>query len=114
MDETAQKRFLDARQRFNASKSALQAVVYRISAVHSALTNWYGMLVVGHTSVVPPGYTRNDKIHQFDPSRWPRAEEISTAWVECNQSYTELREAYEALGEDDRQYLAISGGWPSP
>jgi len=116
MNEQAQKRFLDARQHFTATKDAWYRLGGQIRTFSDAFTpqeraqygggGWNQMVVAGQTVSVRPRVTTGTTGRVFDPSSWPTGEKIVNAWIEVNQAYGDLEVAFRALGADDRSYLA--------
>ena len=114
MNQEAQKRFLDARRRYNSARQAWHSLGSQISDLTKALTRtgqtplgaggWNQISVAGHPRFSTPRSATASE-HTFDPSKWPSGEQISVDWIEVNQAYHEFEEAYQNLPDDDRAYL---------
>jgi len=114
MNQEAQKRFLDARRRYNSAREAWHTLGSQISALAKALTRnehprfgaggWNKISVTGHPGLSTPRAAMASE-HTFDPSKRPTGEQISVDWIEVNQAYHEFEEAYQNLSDDDRAYL---------
>jgi hypothetical protein len=115
MNQDAQKRFLDARRRYNTARATWYVLGSQISALAKALTRteqtrfgaggWNQISVTGYPRFsMPRSATASE--HTFDPSKWPTGEQISVDWIEVNQAYHDFEEAYQNLPDDDREYLA--------
>ena len=115
MNQDAQKRFLDARRRYNTARATWYVLGSQISALAKALTRteqtrfgaggWNQISVRGYPRFsMPRSATASE--HTFDPSIWPTGERISVDWIEVNQAYHDFEEAYQNLPDDDREYLA--------
>jgi len=115
MNQEAQKRFLDARRRYNSAREAWHTVGTQISDLAKALTRtehprlgaggWNRISVTGHPRFSTQRAAMASE-HTFDPSKWPTGEQISVDWIEVNQAYLDFEEAYRNLADDDREYLA--------
>ena len=115
MNQDAQKRFLDARRRYNTARATWYVLGSQISALGKALTRteqtrfgaggWNQISVTGHPRFSMPRSATPSE-HTFDPAKWPTGEQISVDWVEVNQAYHDFEEAYQNLADDDREYLA--------
>ena len=114
MNQEAQKRFLDARRRYNSAREAWQTLGSKISDLAKALTRtehtrfgaggWNRISVTGHHGFSTPRAAMVSE-HTFDPSKWPAGEQISVDWIEVNEAYHDFEEAYQNLPDDDRAYL---------
>jgi hypothetical protein len=115
MNEVAQKQFLDARHRYNTSVEAWHKLGNKIVAVAEALANprygnqrggWYHMSVVGHA---PSGRSNTSygSSPTLTPDQWPTGAQIAEAWIECNDAFRDLSDAYRALPTEDRKYLQV-------
>ncbi len=115
MNQEAQKRFLDARRRYNSARDTWHTVGTQISELAKALTRtehprfgaggWNRISVTGHARFSAPRAAMASE-HTFDPSKWPTGEQISVDWIEVNQAYHDFEEAYQNLPDEDREYLA--------
>jgi len=115
MNQEAQKRFLDARRRYNSARAAWLALGTQISELAKALTRteqtrlgaggWNRISISGHPHFSTPRAAMASE-HTFDPSKWPSGEQISVDWIEVNQAYHDFEEAYQNLPNEDREYLA--------
>jgi len=115
MNQEAQKRFLDARRRYNSAREAWHTVGTQISDLAKELTRtehprlgaggWNRISVTGHPRLSSERVAMASE-HTFDPSKWPTGEQISLDWIEVNQAYHDFEKAYQNLPDDDREYLA--------
>ena len=114
MDEQSQKKFLDARQRYNSAKQAWHGLGGYIRSVAEAfaspsMTNtysggWNQIVVAGQSVSTAPRTTRGAKL-TFEPLTWPKAEQISEAWIEVNDAYREFEATFKALSPEDRKAI---------
>jgi hypothetical protein len=115
MNEEVQKRFLEARKRYNSAKQAWYGLAGQIPLVGRAMTSpeyaqhgaggWTQMAAIGHPSSARPRVNAGDAGAQFDPSKWPTGQQIAEAWIEINQAFRDVELAYKALSPEDRSYL---------
>jgi len=104
MNEERQKQFQLARKRFADAKQALLKLGSAVQPAMRALSpsvEWYTIEVAGKSR----RYSTSENAERFDPSNWPTGKEIAAAWVECDEAFDELAQAYKRLSLEDRDYV---------